>query len=132
MNNLELEKKIKEIIEEDNFFNMIEKAYIFDKEYKTSNFYKLTKMPITDVIKSAKQFYLVDVKTLTNKLQSVINGLTLDNLFSLADKFSNVLEQDNINVMNQIKELDLDNFFKEGRRISEETNLDEDDNKNIQ
>lgn len=43
MNNIELENKIKEIIEQDNYFDMMLLASVFEKDYKTSDFYKATK-----------------------------------------------------------------------------------------
>ena len=43
MNNQELELKIKEILKIKNFFDMVEATVAFDKEYRTSSFYKATK-----------------------------------------------------------------------------------------
>ena len=44
MNNNELELKIKEILSIENFFDMMEAVFDFEKEYKGSEFYKKTKM----------------------------------------------------------------------------------------
>ena len=40
MNNQELELKIKEILNNKNFFDMIESVMEFEKEYKGTDFYK--------------------------------------------------------------------------------------------
>ena len=57
MNNQELELRIKEILSLENFFDMIEAAVDFEKEYKQSGFYKKTKMPLLEVIKNSKMWY---------------------------------------------------------------------------
>ena len=49
MNNQELELKVKEILEIENFFDMIEAAVALKKEYKRTKFYKKTKMPLIEV-----------------------------------------------------------------------------------
>ena len=43
MNNQELELKVKEILAIENFFDMMEAAIAFEKEYKGTNFFKKTK-----------------------------------------------------------------------------------------
>jgi hypothetical protein len=54
MNNQELELRIKEILKNRNFFDMIESAINFEKEYKTSDFFRKTKISLMEVIKEAK------------------------------------------------------------------------------
>ena len=43
MNNQELELKVKEILSIENFFDMMEAVFAFEKEYKATEFYKKTK-----------------------------------------------------------------------------------------
>ena len=54
MNNQELELRVKEILENKNFFDMVEATLAFEKEYKGTEFYKKTKIPLVEVIKAAK------------------------------------------------------------------------------
>jgi hypothetical protein len=54
MNNQELELKVKELLEIENFFDMIIAVKDFEKDYKGSDFYKTTKMPLMEVIKHSK------------------------------------------------------------------------------
>ena len=79
MNNIELELKLKEILENKNMFDLIENAVAFDKEYKQSSFYKNTKLPLMEVVKYGKVFYGLDVKelvsSLKDSLQNIINDL---------------------------------------------------------
>ena len=56
MNNQELELKIKEIIEMPNMFDMIIAAKDIEKDYKTSDFYKATKMSLIEMLGELKDF----------------------------------------------------------------------------
>ena len=80
MNNQELELKIKEIINIPNMFDMIIAAQNFEKEYRKSDFYKTTKMPLNEVIKNAKAL----ANTLMDEGFNLISGGT-DNHLMLVD-----------------------------------------------
>lgn len=54
MNNQELELKVKEILSIENFFDMMEAVFAFEKEYKATEFYKKTKMSLVEVMKESK------------------------------------------------------------------------------
>lgn len=105
MNNIELENKIKEIIDMDNMFDMIMAAKAFESEYKTSDFYKATKMPMMEVIKSAKAFYLVNTKNLQSKFQSFIDNISVDNINSVFDTIANTFQRENAETMQMVAEL---------------------------
>lgn len=94
MNNQELEIKVKELLEIQNFFDFIEAVKEFEKEYKNTDFYKKTKFPILEMIKNAKGFYFLQLDDLFNKLQEKINGLNFDRLYSIVDEFSAVLSKE--------------------------------------
>lgn len=95
MNNVELEEKVLEIIKEDNYFEMVTKAIAFEKEYKTSEFYKLTKRPLIDVIKEAKIYYALQLKDLTRHIQNAINGLSLEKINQMLDQMGDMFGQEN-------------------------------------
>lgn len=95
MNNIELEEKVLEIIRTDNFFDMILKAKEFEKDYKTSDFYKSTKMSLSEVIKESKIFYALQLKDLGNKIQNFLNNLSLEHVNGVLDQISDVFGQEN-------------------------------------
>lgn len=111
MTNIELEQKVKEIIAEENMFDMIEKALSFEKEYKQTSFYKTTKMPILSVIEKAKMFYFkINFDGLFDQLQEKINSLDLENINGLMDQMANVFANENneiYNMINEVKDIDI-------------------------
>lgn len=113
MTNIELEQKVKEIIAEENMFDMIEKALSFEKEYKQTSFYKTTKMPILSVIEKAKMFYFkINFDELFKQLQDKISSLNLDNINDLMNQIANIFESENneiYNMINEVKDIDIFN-----------------------
>ena len=105
MNNQELELKIKEIINMPNMFDMIIAAQNFEKEYKQSDFYKTTKIPLKEIIKNAKLYYIFSYQNMIERIQSLINDLDFNKVNSLLDQFSSMFEQENDETMNMINEL---------------------------
>lgn len=110
MNNQELETKVKELLEIENFFDMIIAVKEFDKEYKGSDFFKTTKMPLVDVIKNAKIWYLSNFNELKDKIQSMINGIELSHLQGLIGKIGETFQTENEEVyelINNFKDLGI-------------------------
>ena len=108
MNNNELELKIKEILSIENFFDMMEAVYDFEKEYKGSEFYKKTKMPLIEVVKGSKTWYMLQFKDIGNKIQSLINGLDVSHLSEVIDQFGSIFEQENketLDILNSFKDI---------------------------
>ena len=103
MNNIELEEKILEIIKEDNYFEMITKAMAFEKEYKTSDFYKKTKKPLKEVIKESKIYYALQLKDLTHYLQETINNLSLEKVNQILDQMGNIFGQENEEILKDLE-----------------------------
>ena len=104
MNNQELELKIKEILSIENFFDMMEAVFAFEKEYKTTEFYKKTKMSLVEVIKESKIWYALQLKDIGSKIQSLINDLDLSNLNNVLEQLGDVYGQENEETLNIIKE----------------------------
>ena len=104
MNNQELELKIREILSIENFFDMIEATAEFEKEYKTTGFFKKTKMPLTDVIKSSKAWYALQLKDFGTNLQKLIDNLNLGNITQLLEQLGNLYGQENEDALAIIKE----------------------------
>lgn len=109
MDNVELETKVLEIIKEDNYFEMVTKAAAFEKEYKTSNFYKKTKKPLAEVIKEAKIYYALQLRDMTRYVQEMINKLSLEKIIEVINQAVDMFETENAEVaktLEVIKNLD--------------------------
>lgn len=105
MDNIELEQKVKEILNITNFFDMLLAAKEFEKDYKTSDFYKITKMSLMEIIKDAKVFYGINAENIKSKLQNMINGLDLNSLNTLFDQVGEVFAKENAETMEMLGEL---------------------------
>lgn len=104
MNNQELELKVKEILENKNFFDMAEAAIAFEKEYKGTDFYKKTRIPLLEVIKAAKMWYLTQIENIGDKIQSLINKLDFNNVNDVLNQLGSVYTQENEETLNILKE----------------------------
>lgn len=107
MNNQQLEMKIKEILNIENFFDMIEAVVAFKNEYKQTDFYKATKMPLMDVIKNAKLWYTLQFNDIANKIQNMINSLDLTKISEIIEQLGELYGQENAEIM------EMANSFKE-------------------
>ena len=103
MNNIELENKIKELCAIENYFDMIEAIVAFEKEYKTSDFYKKTKRSLEQVVKEARIHYALQLKDLEIHIQELINNLSLENINELLDKMGNVFAQENADIRDSLE-----------------------------
>lgn len=105
MNNQELQNKLDSILRMENFFDMVEALFDFEKEYKSSAFYKKTRMSFLRMIKMRKQFMGFDYDDALEKIQEKINELDLSHLNSLFDQIGDVFGQENSAVLESIKEI---------------------------
>ena len=107
MDNVELEQKVKEILNITNFFDMLLAAKEFEKDYKTSDFYKITKIPLMEVLKEIKGFYTFSVDAIVEKIQTAVNNLDLTKLNSLFDEMGNLFQKENqetADMLNSLKD----------------------------
>ena len=105
MNNSELELKVKEIIKTENFFDMIEAAQDFEKEYKQSDFYKKTKQPLLPMLKEAAGWYGIAADRIFKEAQKEINKLDISHLNDLLDKIAETFGTENATITEQISQL---------------------------
>ena len=105
MDNIELEQKVKEILNITNFFDMLLAAKEFEKDYKTSDFYKITKIPLMEVLKEVKSFYAFSIDAIVEKIQTAINNLDLTKLNSLFDEMGNLFQKENQETMDMLSGL---------------------------
>ena len=108
MNNVELEQKIKEIIAIENYFDMKIAINEFESEYKQSDFYKKIKMPLKDIVYEARMHYALHLEGIGDKIQKIINGLSLEKFNELLDQISTTFGNENAEIgdmLDTIKEL---------------------------
>ena len=105
MTNQELELKIKEILANENFFDMIEATFAFEKEYKQTAFYKNTKMSLAEVIKQSKLWYALQLNGITNKIQKIINDLDITKINELMEQMGLLFKGENEEIFNMIQEV---------------------------
>jgi hypothetical protein len=104
MNNQELELKVKEILAIENFFDMMETAVAFEKEYKTTDFFKKTKMSLMEVIKGSKAWYSLRFQSFAKAIQNTIDNLNLSNLSEIFNQIGDIYGKENAEVLSMIKE----------------------------
>ena len=110
MNNIELEQKIKELIMIENYFDLIEQIKEFEKDYKNSDFYKKTKMPLDKAIREARIHYALNFVGMGAQLQKVINNLDITHLNELLDQVGETFGRENQEINEQLGILkDLNN-----------------------
>ena len=95
MNNIELEARIKTLCAIENYFDMVIAIKDFEKQYKTTDFYKMTKRPLEVVIKEARLHYALQLKDLSRQVQALIDGLSLENINDILDKMGMVFTEEN-------------------------------------
>lgn len=108
MTNKELETKILEILEIKNFFEMVLKAKDFEKDYKKSEFYSITRMSLMDVLKYSRIWYTLNLTTLKKDVQELIDGLSLENIQNILDEagaFVTEQNEEGMNFLTQLKDI---------------------------
>ena len=105
MNNSEPESNVKGIIKIENFFDMIEAAQAFEKEYKQSDFYKKTKQPLLPMLKEAAGWYGIAADRIFKEAQKEINKLDISHLNDLLDKIAETFGTENATITEQISQL---------------------------
>lgn len=135
MTNEELSLKFESIIIQNNFFDQIQALAEFEKEYKTSDFYKATKMSLKDVYKNYASYRLlrygveIDLGKAIDDIQNLINNLNLDNLEGLLGKVENIFSNENEQIQKDFESIQpaLD-YYRRANRKEEEVNKNADNN----
>ena len=100
-----LNKRLFEILDgSDNFFDVLLELKEFEKEYKQSTFYKTTKINLMDLVKDARIFYLTNIKTISNKINNIINSLDGEKLAEILDQGGSILQANNEATLAQLQE----------------------------
>lgn len=104
MNNIELEAKIKEIINIENYFDMVIAMKNFEKDYKNTEFYKVTKQPLEVVIKNAKIHYTLQFTNIKKNIQDFVNNFDMSSLENLMNQISTTFGQENADILSVLKD----------------------------
>ena len=100
-----LNTRLHEILtQSSNFFDVVLKLKEFEKEYKQSDFFKQTKIPLMEIVREAKIFYLTNTSILIDKLNKIIEGLDVDKLLAVLQEGGSILESNNNATLEQLKE----------------------------
>lgn len=100
-----LNTRLHEILtQSSNFFDVVLELKEFEKEYKQSDFFKQTKMPLMEIVREAKIFYLTNTSILIDKLNKIIDGLDVDKLLAVLQEGGSILEKNNDATLEQLKE----------------------------
>lgn len=100
-----LNTRLHEILtQSSNFFDVVLELKEFEKEYKQSDFFKTTKMPLMEIAREAKIFYLTNTAILIDKLNKIIDGLDVDKLLAVLQEGGSILEKNNDATLEQLKE----------------------------
>lgn len=78
---------VKTIAESDDICQAILMIKNNEKEYKQSDFYKQTKIGLFDLVKTYKMLQPINFVKLKNKIQELINSLSLENVENLMNQF---------------------------------------------
>lgn len=135
MTNEELSLKFESIIVQNNFFDQVQALAEFEKEYKTSDFYKATKMSLKDVYKNYASYRLlrygveIDLGKAMDDIQNLINNLNLDNLEGLLGKVETIFSNENEQIQKDFESIQpaLD-YYRRANRKEEEINKNAENN----
>lgn len=102
MNNEELYLKLNEIMQIENTFDAILALKEFEKSYKNSEFFKQTKMSVKEVVEYYKTLNPINILSLKNDLQKLVNEIDFDNFMGMFDKMADVFAKENQDIQDNI------------------------------
>jgi hypothetical protein len=94
MDNKEIIAKIDEILKTKNFLDMYDEMLTFEKEYIKTPFYKKHKIKLLELVKTYKQFDILNFEKMFKILQTGVDGLDLSNLTNILEQFANMVAKD--------------------------------------
>lgn len=95
MTNLELNSKLKEICLMPNYIEALLAIKRLEPEYKKTDFYKETRISMSDLIKNAKIWYITDLSQLGETIQKLIDGLSLEKIHDIINQVEKTFEEEN-------------------------------------
>lgn len=121
MNNIELELKFKEILSKSNTLDSMIELKKIKKEYKKSDFYKETKLPINKAFKLYNSIkvaaiiekikYYTVTTNIIDELNFILENIDEEQINAILNKLSNIIKTDGIRQYKEIGAL-LNKFGK--------------------
>jgi len=105
MTNVELKAKVEEIIAIEDYFDRAIAISNFEKEYKGTEFFKITKKSLNDVVQEYLKMRITEPAGIKAAIQKILDGLNFDNAKSVLDKFSESFGQENEELLSSLSEL---------------------------
>lgn len=86
MTNQEIIEKINTLMSEnENFCDLLLALKNFNKEYKKSNFYKKTRIPLNRLVRQYRVYSFTNLDEIFDRVQEKINNLDLSNVQNIVD-----------------------------------------------
>lgn len=108
-------QRLEEIRQADNLCDEIIMLTGFEGEYKKSDFFKITKMPLMKLYVLNRLEKLLSLKELFKNLQEGINGLDAEHFTNLLDQVNTQTASDIAQYKREIDDLNLD-FLKSSKK----------------
>jgi len=105
MTNVELKNKVEEIVAIEDYFDRAIAISNFDKEYRGSDFFKVTKKPLKEVIEEYIKMKITEPAGIKKAIQKIIDGLNFDNAKSVIDELGKTFGQENEELLSSLSEL---------------------------
>lgn len=112
MNNKEIERILDETSKE-SFCDGIIKILSYEKEYKQSDFYKTTKIPLLQLYKNYKESIAFSPKEIFNYIQENIDKLNLENLDNVLNQFVHETDSEYNDTIQKAKDAGFADKLKE-------------------
>lgn len=97
MTNQELNDRIKEIAKKPTLEQIVEMVG-FEKEYKQTEFYKTTKMPLEKLVRTEQINAFVSMSWVRPMIQDVLDNIKLDHLEELINQTASVFAKENADI----------------------------------
>lgn len=111
MDNKKLIEKLDQIMEKENFCDMIEELLAFKKEYKKTKFYKITKIPLQKFFTMYKQFKGIDLKKIFNSANDSFKDLKGSEFLRIVQEIIDENQSKMDETLEKAKEYDLGALF---------------------
>lgn len=95
MTNEELKEELSKIIKTTDYIEAALQIKKLEKAYKKTEFYKATRMSLTELVNRAKMWDIFDFSNLKTRIQSLIDDLNFDNIYGILEQFGSTFEKEN-------------------------------------
>ena len=104
MTNVELKERVENIIAIEDYFDRSIAISNFENDYKKSDFFKITKKPLDNLVRDYRIDNLLSIKKLRKGLQEILDKLDFTNIDDTLNKISDTFGQENSEIIDTIKD----------------------------